>query len=228
MTSGHVLTAEDLLVPAEGADGALLLNLKLAPGELVLILSANRRRNGVVVDHLLGLQDPPTAGVCFLGQAWSELGREQAFLLRREVGRVQYRGNWMESHSVMDNILLPMMHNSIATESSLRQDASALAQQFGLPGLPTLPPSQVPEADLCRAACVRAFLGQPLLVVLEHPLNPATSGLLGPMMNAIQQVRRRQGAVLWFSEFLDQVADPGIPVSQRLRVIGGSLVPLQG
>ena len=214
-------------VPASGPSAAMSMNLEVGPGELVMILSADRRRNRDIVDRLLGLNEPPQAGVTFLGHPWMDQAREQAFLLRRQIGRVQGAGNWMESRSVMDNILLPAMHNTIIAEQELKRDAGAMAKGFGLPGLPTLPPAQCPPADLRRAACVRAFLGRPSLVILEHPLDAEDDGLLSPMMTAIQRVRRRRGAVLWFTEHFDLAVDRSIPADRRLQIVGARLAALR-
>lgn len=232
MKAGHeasspILSARNLQLQSAGQSAAMSLDLILEAEDLVLVVSPDRQRNGKIIDHLLGLHEPLQPDVSFLGQRWIEQTSEQAFLLRRTIGRVQHRGNWMESRSVMDNILLPAMHNSVVDEEELRRDAGALAQHFGLPGLPTLPPALCPPPDLRRAACVRAFFGRPVLVILEHPLDAEDSELLSPMMSAIQQVRRRQGAVLWFTEHLALAVDPSIPASRRFQVVGTKLVELQ-
>jgi phospholipid/cholesterol/gamma-HCH transport system ATP-binding protein len=225
--AANILDARGLHIPARGALPAMSLDLTLVAGELVMIHSNDEQRNGNIVDRLLGLHEPPQAGVSLFGREWVDLDREQAFLLRREVGRVRHRGNWMEGRSVMDNILLPAMHNTVTPEAELRLTASALAQQFGLPGLPTLTPSRVPPPDLQRAACVRAFLGRPTLVILEHTLDTEESDLLVPIMSAIQQVRRRRGAVLWFTGHLGLARDRSIPVDRRLQIVGARLVSLR-
>jgi phospholipid/cholesterol/gamma-HCH transport system ATP-binding protein len=116
---------------------------------------------------------------------------------------------------------------TVLPENLLRADASHLAQRFGLPGLPALLPEECPATDLQRAACIRAFLGRPTLVVLEHPIKFQDSGILEPMTNAIQQVRRRQGAVVWFTEHESVVADLCLPASRRYRISGGQLLDLE-
>jgi phospholipid/cholesterol/gamma-HCH transport system ATP-binding protein len=112
----------------------------------------------------------------------------------------------------------------VLPEHLLLADASALALQFGLPGLPIGLPGDCAAADLERAACVRAFFGRPTLVILEHPMEFQDSSLLTPLMNAIQQVRRRDGAVIWFTEHMANVTDPSIPADGRYRLVGAHLL----
>ena len=57
----------------------------------------------------------------------------------------------------------------------------------------------------------------------------AVAGLeLAPLIEAIQQVRRRGGAVLWFTEHRQLAADRGIPADRRHHVVGSQLHPLGG
>jgi phospholipid/cholesterol/gamma-HCH transport system ATP-binding protein len=165
--------------------------------------------------------------VRFCDRAWRDLGMREAFELRCDVGRVQASGNWMETRPVMDSLLMPALHHTIVPKPRLRDSASELARRFGLPGLPMQTPDDCAPADLERAACVRAFLGRPALVVLEHPMELEASSLLVPLMNAIQQVRRRGGAVLWFTEHLSQVTDLGVCANRRCELVGTGLVDLE-
>ena len=62
----------------------------------------------------------------------------------------------------MDNILLQSRHHSGRSDEELKREASVLAESFGMPGM-CLSACRVDFApvDLQRAACVRAFLGEP-------------------------------------------------------------------
>ncbi|MGB5641161.1 MAG: hypothetical protein WBM63_18780, partial [Sedimenticolaceae bacterium] len=175
------------------------LDLELQPGDLQLVFSRDATRSTAVVDALLGLDGLAQGEVQLLGRAWTDLTQTEANRLRGNIGRVLSAGNWMEGRSVMENLLLPIRHHTILPDEMLREMACDLARHFGLPGLPTLLPHQCPESDLQRAACIRAFLGRPQLVILEHPMDFADYGLFVPLMEAIQQMRRRHGAVIWFT-----------------------------
>jgi phospholipid/cholesterol/gamma-HCH transport system ATP-binding protein len=224
LVASPVLSATGMQVGGRGALPGLTLDFVLRPGELELIESRYKERSSDIADDLLGLAPAGSGSVRFLGRAWSELARREAFELRREVGRVQARGNWMEARSVLDNVLTPARHHTILPEHALRERASALAQQFGLPGLPLLLPDGCASDDLERAACVRAFLGRPALVILEHPMAYEDSGLLTPLMNAIQQVRRRGGAVIWFTEHASHVREASLSADRQRELVDTHLI----
>jgi len=214
-----MLSATRMRVSARGTFPALTLDLVLHPGELLLIRSRHKERSSDIADVLLGLADAGTGFVRFLDGAWHDLTGREAFELRRGVGRVQDRGNWMEARSMMDNLLIPARHHTILPEQELRDRACALAQQFGLPGLPTLLPG-----DLERAACVRAFLGRPALVILEHPMAFEDSDLLVPLMNAVQHVRRRGGSVIWFTEHASHAVEASLSADHHRELVDTHLI----
>lgn len=214
-----ILSASAMQVAARGAFPALTLDFSVRAGELQVIHSRHKERSGDIVDVLLGLADAGGGIVRFLGRHWHELGRREACELRHEIGRVRHRGNWMEARSVLDNLLLPARHHTVLPERVLREAAGTLARQFGLPGLPLQLPSDCAADDLERAACIRAFLGRPRLVVLEHPTAFEECEMLLPLMNAIQQLRRRGGAVIWFTEHASHATEAGLTADRHRELV---------
>lgn len=217
-----LLEAQDLSV--NRSVGKLELNLTVAPGEMHLILSPVREDTTNIVDELLGLSG--AGSVRFQGTPWREMPADDANRMRSLVGRVQVTGNWIEQLSVLDNLLLPLRHHTVVPDPVLVRRASSLARAFGLPGIPLLPPDRCLDTDLERAACVRAFLGRPRLVMLEHPMDERDHGLLIPLMAMVQRVRRRGGAVVWFTRRRKLFA--GIADARSHRIAGRRLVESEG
>ena len=222
-----LLSADGLRIAARGSLPALSIDLTLGPGELQLVQTRHKEHSSDIADGLLGLGESGGDSVRYLGTPWSALSLREAFARRRGVGRIRSQGQWMETRPVMENVLLPSMHHTILPETQLRESASALALRFGLPGLPTALPDECTTADLERAACVQAFLGRPSLVILEHPMEYEDSSLLASMMNAIQQVRRRGGSVIWFTEHMAHLTDASIPADRRFRLVGAQLLDVE-
>ncbi len=199
-------------------------DLRVQAGELHLVFSPTTGQSAAVADALLGLAGG--GEVRFLGVAWADLGPDEACRLRGSIGRVMSRGNWLENRSVMENLLLPLRHHTVLAEEIMRQWASELALGFGLPGIPTLLPHQCSESDLGRAACVRAFLGRPQLVILEHPIESTEARTFAPLIDAVQQVRHRHGAVIWFTSNRSLLEERGISANRRYRIAGSRLLQL--
>ena len=102
--------------------------------------------------------------------------------------------------------------------------ACALALEFGMPGIPLDSPGRVSRLDLQRAACVRAFLAEPPLLILEDPTYGAPEDLLPPLMSVIRRARDRGAAIVWFSPAATIWRARTIPATRRYRMAGNELM----
>jgi len=221
------LEATGLRVAPPGAASALEIDMVVCPGQLHLVHSRDVEASRAIADALLGLSDTAQGEVRFRGLAWRDLAPRTAYRLRGNVGRVATAGNWMDTRSVTESLLLPLRHHTVLPDEVLLARASDYARRFGLPGLPIDPPGKCPDSDLERAACIRAFLGRPELVILEHPVEFVDTGILPPLVDAIQEVRRRRGAVIWFTRLRAVLEEPGMPADRRYRLTGRDLRELE-
>jgi phospholipid/cholesterol/gamma-HCH transport system ATP-binding protein len=125
---------------------------------------------------------------------------------------------------LLENILLPQLHHTRREFAELRNEAVRLAEHFGLPGLPSGLPDDVMRTDHQRAACIRAFLGQPSLILLEEPTFGVYPEILPPLINAIRKACDRGCGVIWLT-LEDQVwNDPLLPVTYRYRLTARKLM----
>jgi phospholipid/cholesterol/gamma-HCH transport system ATP-binding protein len=193
------------------------LSLRLLPGECALIEAADAAQLTVFADLCGGLIEPRSGHVRFLGRDWQELPDNYAAALRGRIGRVFRIRAWVPFIDVETNILLPSLHHTHRSRSELRADALALAHEFGLPGLPLDRPGDLLSADLDRAALVRAFLGEPLLVMVED--RPDISLSLSPaVLNRVRETCDRGGAVVWLARERTIRGTAAFPASQHLRL----------
>ncbi|MBR0670569.1 P-loop NTPase family protein [Neoroseomonas soli] len=205
--------ARDLGMTEDG----IVLDLRLEAGELALVLAPEPSRAARCADLASGLDLAAEGQVTFLGYDWSRQPDDIADALRGRIGRVFHNGGWIPYLSLAENILLPLLHHTRTPEPELRDRAAALAHAFGLPGLPLERPTSAPVADLARAACVRAFLGEPMLVLLEDPLQQGrVPDLAAPLRDAVAAARARGAACLWMTSNAMFWGDSSPPSSQRL------------
>jgi phospholipid/cholesterol/gamma-HCH transport system ATP-binding protein len=193
------------------------LSLRLLPGECAFIETANATQAAAFADLCSGLILPLSGHVRVLGRDWQDLPADYAAALRGRIGRVFTTGAWVPFIDVATNILLPALHHTSRDRQELRAEALALAYEFGLPGLPLDRPEDLAPADLSRAALVRAFLGEPLLVLVEEPSNLTLSRLAG-VLNRIAATCDRGGTVIWLAHARTVAGAAAFPWSHRLRL----------
>ena len=228
-SSRAVLQFDDVRLPLPDQDQVgVAVDLTLRAGDLVLVQPGDDQHEQMLADVACGVVLPERGAVCFLGRPWPEVPPDQANALRGRIGHLLRRGAWLPSVTLLDNILLPQLHHTRRPYAEIRAEAARLASWFGLPGLPTGRPGDVPPAMLQRAACVRAFLGAPSLIVVESLADGLADGLLAPLINAMRVARDRDAAVLWFCQDAELYEDPSLPATRRLRLEGNARVPLEG
>jgi phospholipid/cholesterol/gamma-HCH transport system ATP-binding protein len=193
------------------------LSLRLLPGECVLIETANTERRAAFADLCSGLIIPLSGHVRLLGRDWRELPADYAAALRGRIGRVFSTGAWVPFIDVATNILLPALHHTRRDRQELRAEALALAHEFGLPGLPLDRPDGLAPVDLSGAALVRAFLGEPLLVLIEDPPNLSRS-CLAAALSRVAAACDRGGAVIWLAHERTMAGAAMFPWDQHLRL----------
>lgn len=205
-----IVQAEDASAPS--------VTLRLMPGDLALIDLRQSDRTEWFADLCCGVVGVSEGSVRFLGRDWAAMPRHYAAALRGRIGRVFAFGGWVEFIDTETNILLPQLHHTRRDIADLREAAAQLAGAFGLPGLPLGRPGDLSPADRARAACVRAFLGEPALVLLESPIGGQFADLMAPLLNAAAAVRSAGGAALWLTRSDLVWNDRSFPATHRLRL----------
>ena len=195
-----------------------LMLVRLEPGHLFIPLA----------DVAQGLIEPIQGSVSFLGEAWSARGEEAKLAARAMIGRVFEEPGWISELDMEDNITLSQRHHTRRPASAIRDEASELARRFSLPGLPQGKPSAMRPPDLRRAACVRAFLGQPQLLILERPTAGVYPEMMPALMTSVKAARARGAAVLWTTDDAQVWNDPGIKPTIRGAMTGSQMSILPG
>lgn len=211
------------------AEGELpAIGLRLDPGELALVEVPDQRWGRALAALCAGLPPLAEGSARFLGQDWSTLRRPQAEALRGRIGHIfAENGGWLPHLSVAEGILLPRLHHDRAPEATLRRNAVELAHRFRLDDLPEGRPAELPPLDLARAACVRAFLGEPALLLLESPFRQGQwiEDLARPLLAAVTEALDRGAACLWLASRRSGIWDlPGLPGSRRYRLSARGLL----
>lgn len=201
------------------------LDLVLDEGDFALIESLGPRRGASFADLCCGLMTPAAGRVRFVGRDWQTMPHEHADALRGRIGRLFHLPLRPDTPDVASRLLLARLHHTRLPEAEVRAEAAALALRFGLPGLPAGPARLLSAPDLLRAACVRAFLGRPRLVILELPLATQHDDLLLALLAVGAEARGYGAAVIWLANASPALRSRTIRPTQRLRLGDAGLVP---
>ncbi len=187
------------------------VNLRLARGELALVHLETGHLRTPLADAAQGLVEPLQGSVSFMGEPWTRMPFKNRLAARARIGRIFEEPGWISELDMDENITLSQQHHHPDRSlASIRDEASELARRFSLPGLPLGKPSEMRAPDLRRAACVRAFLGEPELLILERPATGIYPEIMPALVASVRAARARGSAVLWTTDNPDELHDPGI------------------
>lgn len=204
------------------------VNLRLMPGELALVRLERGHMRLPLADVAEGLIDPQEGTVRFLNDEWRRLFPSEAARRRGHIGRVFEGFGWISNLDVDENVMLARRHHGGRKTSEWVSEASTLARTFGLPGLPKGRPAHIRAQDLQRAACVRAFLGKPDLIILERPEMGVYPEIMRPLMYTLRTARAGGAAVLWLTSENGVWNDPGVKPTYRYVMSGSRMLHVTG
>ena len=196
------------------------LNLSHAPGDLTVVLWEKEQVRIPLADAAEGLVAPARGTVTFLGEDWQAMTADRAAAQRGKIGRVFEGESWLSGLNVDQNITLAQRHHTRRPIREIEQEATQLCRVFGLPGLPRDRPSSTRWQDLQKAACVRAFLGAPILILLENPTIGIYAEVIAPLINTVREARERGAAVWWTTDELQVWNNPELRATARWRLLG--------
>lgn len=204
------------------------VTLALGPGELLLVRTRAGHVQLPLADAAEGLVDPDVGSVAFLGEDWRNMAPARAVECRSRIGRVFDGQGWISNLDADENITLAQRHHSLRPEEQIEREAEATVRSFGLAALPRVRPALLKRAELRRVEWARAFLGEALLVILEHPMRDVPADAAAGLVEAVQRVRSHGAAVLWVGADTGAWSRAPDGAVRRFDFTGAELVPLEG
>jgi len=206
-----------------GHAGLSHVNARFLPGTLTLIQVEPGNEQLPLADLAEGLLCPEEGRVMFQGEAWTAMGPERALQRRSQIGRVFDGYGWISNLNVNENVALSQRHHTRRSGEEILAEAEALARAFGLSELPKIRPALVPHQDLRRAEWTRAFLGRPLLVLLERPMRGVPLEHAPRLISAVREACAGGAVVLWLTDN-DRIARHSeLPPAARYAMCGVTL-----
>lgn len=178
------------------------IDFSLGAGDFVFIAGDGREGQLPLGDLAEGLRIPESGSVSITGREWTTISPTEAAALRGRIGRVFTDHGWLSNLDMDENITLVQRHFTTRPLEEIEREAEKLAVSFGLPSLPHMRPATMKKSDLRRAEWVRAFLGDPMLIILEHPLRDVYPEHGSMLAAAIVAARGRGAAVLWVDDHM--------------------------
>lgn len=157
-------------------------------GEYVAIMGESGSGKTTLLNILAALDKPTGGDVLLEGRSIVHLSEKEISAFRRKnLGFVFQDFNLLDTFSVKDNILLPLV---LAGEDyeSMRAKLHPVAQQLGISEVLEKFPYEISGGQKQRTAVARALITKPRLILADEPTGALDSKAAGQLLRLFRQI----------------------------------------
>lgn len=178
-------------------------------GEYVAIMGESGSGKTTLLNILAAL-DKPTGGTVELeGKRLDELvERELAAFRRENLGFVFQEFNLLDTFSLKDNILLPLVLSG-AEIGKMEQRLARVADALGIAELLHKYPYEVSGGQKQRAAAARALITNPKLILADEPTGALDSRSSEELLRVFSQMNQSGQTILMVTHSVDAASHAG-------------------
>ena len=170
------------------------VNLKIARGEMAAIMGPSGSGKTTLLHVLTGVDIPDSGDVEIGGENFTGLTQEKtAYFRRTHMGMIFQDFQLLESLTVKENILLPLILNK--KEASEQEEA--LGKVMGELGIAELADKGIEElsgGQKQRVAIGRALINEPEIIFGDEPTGSLDMKTTGEVMKCMVQMNRKFGS----------------------------------
>ena len=157
-------------------------------GEYVAIMGESGSGKTTLLNILAALDTPTGGQVLLEGRSFADVqDKEKAAFRRDHLGFVFQDFNLLDTFSIRDNILLPLVLQS-KTVQEMETRLAPLVTKLGLSGLELKFPYEVSGGQKQRTAVARALITQPRLLLADEPTGALDSKAATRLMRMFTEV----------------------------------------
>ena len=169
------------------------VNLQVMKGEMVAIMGLSGSGKTTLLHVLTGVDTPDDGEIVIGGETFSQLTEEEkAFFRRKHMGMIFQDFQLLESLTVKENILLPLILER--KEADIQQERfSKIADVLGIEKLADKGSTEISGGQKQRVAIGRALINEPDIIFGDEPTGSLDRKTTGDVMRCMKQMNQRSG-----------------------------------
>ena len=169
------------------------MNLQVMKGEMVAIMGPSGSGKTTLLHVLTGVDTPDDGEIVIGGETFSQLTEEEkAFFRRKHMGMIFQDFQLLESLTVKENILLPLILER--KEADIQQERfSRIADVLSIEKLADKGITEISGGQKQRVAIGRALINEPDIIFGDEPTGSLDRKTTGDVMRCMKQMNQRSG-----------------------------------
>ena len=183
------------------------IDLRIAPGELVVLKGDSGAGKSTLLALLAGLDQPTRGRLRVAGEDLHRASPEQLNRYRREVSGIIFQSfNLLPTLTVLENVCLPALLAG-RPYREVKQEALGYLEWLKLTGRLQHYPGQISGGEMQRAAIVRALINRPSIILADEPTGNLDSRNGEIVVELLAELNRRSGRTVVIATH-SRLADP--------------------
>lgn len=168
-------------------------NLQVEKGEFIGIMGPSGSGKSTLL-NILAMIDKPTAGTVEIdGMSTKQLNdKELALFRRKRLGFVFQDFNLLDTLSVKENILLPLVLEKMPKEQ-MEKRLIEITEILGISDILSKRTYEISGGQQQRTAVARALIHDPELILADEPTGNLDSKAAKSLMEALEKLNKEQG-----------------------------------
>lgn len=184
----------------QGKDKVKVLNdvsVKIVKGEFVAIMGASGSGKSTLLFALSGMDEITGGSVKYGDTELSKLSENAlADIRRKKMGFVFQQPTMLKNLNLLDNIILPALHEGKKNTVKLTQKAKVLMMNTGIDGLENRTITEISGGQLQRAGICRALINSPEILFADEPTGALNSKASEEIMELLVNINKEGTAIL--------------------------------
>ena len=145
------------------------INLKVFPGETMVILGRSGCGKSTLLQHMIGLLKPTSGEIRIRGRDITQMREDDLNEILKKTGLLFQGAALFNSMTVADNVALPLREHTRLEESTIQIMARMKLDLVGLSGFEDFMPSELSGGMKKRAGFARALAMDPEILFCDEP-----------------------------------------------------------
>lgn len=185
------------------------VNFSVDKGEYVAIMGESGSGKTTLLNILAALDRPTSGSVILDGMELSGVKENEMAAFRREnLGFVFQEFNLLDTFSIKDNILLPLVLSRVPV-NELMDKLTPIAFALGISDILEKYPYEVSGGQKQRAAAARAVITEPKLLLADEPTGALDSKSTDSMLETFEQINKNGQTILMVTHSVKAASHAG-------------------